>query len=111
MGEESADNQSKCNPKEAEWAVAIASGIRQMTGASICILSFYKAQVQLVLKMLPKGIKGVEVCTVDSFQGKESDVVVLSCVRSSVGVSLDPRLAVGFVADPRRINVALTRAR
>jgi len=45
---------------------------------------------------------GVRIETVDSFQGKESDVVLLSLVRTS---------ALGFWSDPRRMNVALTRAK
>ena len=44
------------------------------------------------------------VSNVDTFQGKESDVVVYSCVRSGHG-------GIGFVKDLRRLNVALTRAR
>ncbi len=44
--------------------------------------------------------------TVDSFQGKQLDVVILSCVRASEG-----RTGVGFLADVRRMNVAITRAK
>ena len=48
---------------------------------------------------------GIRAKTVDSFQGKEADVVVFSTVRSNCKESL------GFLADPCRCNVALTRAR
>ena len=52
----------------------------------------------------------VEVCTVDSFQGREADVVLLSCVRGGGGGGGGGG-GIGFVADVRRMNVALTRAR
>lgn len=42
-------------------------------------------------------------------QGKEADVVIFSCVRAHD--SKDARASVGFLADVRRMNVALTRAR
>lgn len=47
----------------------------------------------------------MEIETIDSFQGRQKDVIILSCVRASSGSS------VGFVADVRRMNVAITRAK
>ncbi|ORX42804.1 P-loop containing nucleoside triphosphate hydrolase protein [Piromyces finnis] len=46
----------------------------------------------------------INVNTIDSFQGQESDIVLLSCVRSGTK-------SVGFLSDKRRLNVAITRAR
>lgn len=46
--------------------------------------------------------QNVEVNTIDSFQGQERDVIVMSCVRTG---------GIGFLADTQRLNVALTRAR
>jgi len=50
-------------------------------------------------------LQGIQVETVDSFQGKEQEVVVLSLVRSN------DRKEVGFLCDSRRLNVAVTRAK
>ncbi|TVU28159.1 hypothetical protein EJB05_19668 [Eragrostis curvula] len=74
---------------------------------AIAVQSPYIAQVQLLREKLEEypGLSAVEVSTIDSFQGREADAVVISMVRSN------PLGAVGFLGDSRRINVATTRAR
>jgi len=51
--------------------------------------------------------KIVEVNTVDSFQGREKDTIIISCVRAS----RNQESGIGFLNDYRRMNVAITRAK
>ena len=75
------------------------------------IISPYRAQVQLLRKMIRAREffrpyrHLISVNTVDGFQGQERDVVLISLVRSNEGGDI------GFLRDLRRMNVAITRAR
>lgn len=88
----------------------------------ITIISPYKRQVHLIKKLLDysqvkdrleaqiteeswQNFLDARIATVDSFQGGESDLVIISYVRSNDGKG------VGFVDNPNRINVAHTRCR
>ena len=69
----------------------------------IIVITPYKAQVKLLQRAISVPHNCViEIATVDSFQGQEADIVILSTVRTH---------AVGFVDDSHRLNVALTRAK
>ena len=69
----------------------------------IGIITPYKDQSELLKRVL-KHVE-VEVNTVDGFQGREKDIIIISFVRSNI------RRMVGFLKDERRLNVAITRAR
>ncbi|KAJ2361073.1 hypothetical protein H4S01_005431 [Coemansia sp. RSA 2610] len=98
--------KSWVNRGEAKLAVKhakalIAAGVK---AKDVVIVTPYNGQVR-ILKMLSKQIPGVEIGSVDGFQGSEKEAVILSMVRSN------KRMEVGFLDDYRRINVAITRAR
>jgi hypothetical protein len=70
----------------------------------IGVIAPYKAQVNLIMNKL-KDKKEIEIETVDSFQGREKEIIIISTTRSnSFG-------EVGFLNDSRRMNVAITRAK
>lgn len=82
----------------------------------IGVISFYKEQSHLIreeirqLNMLKFNINEkvrveIDINTVDSFQGKEKDIVILSCVRSNNSNSI------GFLNELKRLNVAISRAK
>ncbi|KRX60318.1 Regulator of nonsense transcripts 1, partial [Trichinella sp. T9] len=87
----------------------LRSGVR---ADQIGIITPYEAQrAHIVQHMLLSGplnnklYQEIEVASVDAFQGREKDIILMSCVRSNK----DNRI--GFLNDSRRLNVALTRAR
>lgn len=70
--------------------------------SSIAVISPYRGQVGKLRKSLSK-INNIKVDTVDGFQGKECDIVIFSITRT-----FGPYR---FLADYRRLNVALSRAK
>ncbi|XVE91125.1 hypothetical protein DITRI_Ditri20bG0129600 [Diplodiscus trichospermus] len=109
------------NEREADAAVELLRFFRkkypsEFVGGRIGIITPYKRQLSLLRSRFSSAfgssvIADIEFNTVDGFQGREVDILVLSTVRaasSSPGISSS---SIGFVADIRRMNVALTRAR
>ena len=75
------------------------------------IITFYQGQVQRIKMLLHKNNLGhILVATVDSSQGCEADLIIVSFVRSNDKVG-GSRQKAGFLTDDRRMNVALTRAK
>mmetsp|Transcript_34747 Transcript_34747/g.115144 ORF Transcript_34747/g.115144 Transcript_34747/m.115144 type:complete len:177 (-) Transcript_34747:72-602(-) len=97
--------ESKSNTAEARVVgqhvrALLAAGLRH---GEIGVITPYNAQALLLQRSLCE--EEVEVKSVDGFQGREKELIVFSAVRSNAKRQL------GFVADHRRLNVALTRAR
>lgn len=102
------DGESKANEGEAdvvrEWIrlLVTQSGIAP---DNIAVITPYLQQVNLLRRLLWPSWPAIEINTVDSFQGREKECIILSLVRSNRAHE------VGFLKDERRLNVAVTRAR
>lgn len=102
----SASAASKFNEMEALVALQhvrklVAAGVKPEL---IGVISPYSAQVSTLKRSLASEFDhNIEIATVDGFQGREKEVIVVSLVRSN-----DQR-EVGFLNEPRRLNVAMTR--
>ncbi|AGB40299.1 DNA helicase, putative [Halobacteroides halobius DSM 5150] len=71
--------------------------------SEVAVITPYKDQVDLIKQLIK--LEEVEVNTVDGFQGREKELVILSLVRSNQQDNI------GFLRDIRRLNVSLTRAK
>ena len=74
----------------------------QLDSTKCAIISPYSGQVQLAKELLSANTL---ISTIDSFQGQENEIIILSLVRSNSDA------VIGFLKDYRRMNVALTRAK
>ncbi|TGL59614.1 AAA domain-containing protein [Leptospira sarikeiensis] len=99
------------NPWEAEFTVGIVKRILEAgwDPKNLILLSPYRYQRYLLKQkleeLLPEFVDQLDVETVDSFQGRETDAVVFSLVRSN------PEGQIGFLSETRRWNVGMTRAK
>ncbi|KAI0075956.1 P-loop containing nucleoside triphosphate hydrolase protein [Panus rudis PR-1116 ss-1] len=82
----------------------------RITNNDIGIIAPYQAQCGRIRRAL-RDFEGIKVGSVEEFQGQERRVIIISTVRSSKEfVEYDVKHTLGFVASPRRFNVAMTRA-
>ncbi|MBS1644451.1 MAG: AAA family ATPase [Bacteroidetes bacterium] len=117
--EEKLEGSSSTNPEEAAFCIKHLVQLTEVLGQkttdtaspSIAVVSPYKQQVALLKELsdhapeLRKWDSSFSVNTIDAFQGQERDIVYISLTRSNSDNSI------GFLADVRRMNVAMTRAR
>lgn len=115
----SANNHGRINKAEALLTLqtlknyTLEIGIKRIIDEriDIGIISPYRAQVQYLRRIiygdpdLKRIRRHMTINTVDSFQGQERDVMIISLVRSN------EQGQIGFLSDLRRMNVAMTRAR
>lgn len=103
--EEASESGSRRNSQEA--ALLYGAVLQLIEGglapAAIAVISPYAAQVKLLRERLSE--LGVEADTIDGFQGREKEAVLISLVRSN------DEQEIGFLRETRRLNVALTRAK
>eukprot|EP00850_Spirogloea_muscicola_P015825 SM000124S25957 [mRNA] locus=s124:391499:396363:+ [translate_table: standard] len=103
------EGDSMLNDGEAHVAIAYAERLLNagVAAADIGIITPYSAQVKCLKQLRDdkQVLAPVEVSTVDGFQGREKEAIIISMVRSN------GRGEVGFLAERRRMNVAVTRAR
>eukprot|EP00928_Gymnodinium_smaydae_P048396 TRINITY_DN3234_c1_g2_i1.p1 TRINITY_DN3234_c1_g2~~TRINITY_DN3234_c1_g2_i1.p1 ORF type:complete len:1425 (-),score=307.17 TRINITY_DN3234_c1_g2_i1:99-4373(-) len=124
-GYERRDGDSRANDEEAELVAHIVQTVLaagELRPSEIGVVSPYSAQVRNLRQVLRQndtlaGCKGggwqqgdsdarsLEIASVDAFQGREKELIVFSATRSNNWGS------VGFLADWRRLNVMITRAR
>lgn len=97
--------ESRENKGEAELAVKVLYELlgTGLAAKDVAILTPYVAQAKLLKTMVQE--PGLEIGSVDGFQGREKEAIILSLVRSNEGGQI------GFLGDMRRLNVAITRAR
>lgn len=117
--EEKLEGTSSTNPEEAmllfKHLTQLVQELQPHYSATnfptVAIISPYKQQINVLKEQLEHSpllqpyLNSIAVNTIDSFQGQERDVVYISMVRSNSNGDI------GFLADIRRMNVAMTRAK
>jgi len=103
---EKIEGTSTANAEEAafvfNYLTNFITGLEQF---SIAVISPYREQIRLLKELFTETPDNISINTIDSFQGQERDMVVISMTRSN------PEGEIGFLSDTRRMNVAMTRAK
>uniref|UniRef100_A0A8D0HNP0 Senataxin n=1 Tax=Sphenodon punctatus TaxID=8508 RepID=A0A8D0HNP0_SPHPU len=112
-GQERRDNDSFANPQEVKLVMEIMKLIKEkkkdIAFRNIGIITPYSAQKRRIQQELDRefGKNRIgEVDTVDGFQGRQKDCIIVTCVRANSAQG-----SIGFLASLQRLNVTITRAR
>ncbi|TFK37683.1 P-loop containing nucleoside triphosphate hydrolase protein [Crucibulum laeve] len=123
------ETKEECIDERASWynvgeieqtLAAITSLLSQkqlckpaLRAKDIGVMSPWREQVWKLRERLRKeGLRDVDVGTVEDYQGRESRVVIISCVRSNVRfLDEDHKKGLGLFLSRKRMNVAITRAK
>ncbi|XP_056668594.1 probable helicase senataxin isoform X2 [Monodelphis domestica] len=112
-GSERRENDSYVNVQEIKLVMELIKLIKDrrkdITMRNIGIITHYKAQKMMIQQELDKEFernRPGEVDTVDAFQGRQKDCVIVTCVRANASQG-----SIGFLASLQRLNVTITRAK
>jgi senataxin len=95
------------NPQEAEFVVKICQVLTRLhRNLNIGVITPYQKQVAHLKKIFGNLIPSLEINTVDSYQGREKDIIIFSSVRAKNSAG-----KIGFLDNRQRLNVSLTRAK
>ncbi|KAG8589491.1 hypothetical protein GDO81_006412 [Engystomops pustulosus] len=93
-------------------------GIAKISPKEIGIIAPYRKQVEKIRRAIDQefkavtDIKDLKIGSVEEFQGQERKVILISTVRSSPNyVKFDEDFGLGFLKNPKRFNVSITRAK
>ena len=115
--DEKLEGTSSVNPEEGAFLIKHLTQLTESLNVdtvdfpTIAVISPYKEQIRILQELLAASetlqryADKISVNTIDSFQGQERDAVYISMTRSNTGGDI------GFLADIRRMNVAITRAK
>ncbi|XP_050179794.1 RNA helicase Mov10l1 [Myiozetetes cayanensis] len=105
------------NPAEAVQVMQYCCHLAKNENAAVSVTDIgvitpYRKQVEKIKFLLRSiDLADIKVGTVEEFQGQEYTVIVLSTVRSQEDLSDDEKYCLGFLCNPKRFNVAITRAK
>ncbi|XP_072488882.1 probable helicase senataxin isoform X2 [Notamacropus eugenii] len=112
-GSERRENDSYINVQEIKLVMELIKLIKDrrkdITIRNIGVITHYKAQKMMIQQELDKEFernRPGEVDTVDAFQGRQKDCVIVTCVRANASQG-----SIGFLASLQRLNVTITRAK